>query len=68
MHSDLVKWIVKLLLLITEKAMETGGSGSEGEEEDSHEYIKQIQSAANLKSDYTVLAQSLMDFTAQLNK
>lgn len=67
MHSDLIKWTVKLLLSITETEPEASGSGDEGEEPD-HKYIRHMQSTANLKSDYTVLAQSLMEFTTRLNK
>lgn len=67
MHSDLVKWIVKLLLSITEKDSVVGLEG-EGQEEAERRHLDQIQAAANLKSDYTMLARSITDFTTLLSK
>ena len=61
LHSDLVKWIVRLLLSITDGA----GEGGEGEE-DEERHLRHIQSTANLKSDCMVLVQALNDFTKRL--
>lgn len=69
LHSELVKWIVKLLLSITSTDLQTGEEGGDREQSDSSSHpghVRHIESVANLKADLNALALLLNSFTKQL--
>lgn len=61
LHGDLLKWIVKLLLSLTETELQEKEEGQET-------HVRHIDSTSDLKSDYFGLAQALTTFTSMLNK
>ncbi len=64
LHCDLVKWVVRLLLSMTSTDLQEFGEGvARGED---HSHIRHIESTANLKADFSILAQQLANFTKQL--
>lgn len=68
LHSDLIRWIVKLLLNLTSTDLQPDEQGGGGERKESSGHVRHIDSTANLKADMSALAELLNNFTKQLQK